>query len=229
MEVREEFAKEEGLHQAIVIKLSNGALNLEFLRTLLPKIFGVKGNSLLGLLAQRQLLLRLDQYEDFVIVLVRSVNYFSYNGKEHQVRIFPCTIGFNPNEETSMAAVWISLPSLSPDLFARRSLLSIVAAVGRPNAVDKATQVRSRPSTDKVRVIVDLLVKLRTKLKFKVSTKKREKLLMYCRRWCMIICRYIVLIVSTKATMRVHVDSSSPKIMRMIKLMKVLMINTRVI
>lgn len=88
MEEREEFAKEEGLHQAIVIKLSNGAPNLEILRTLLPKFFGVKGNSLLGLLAQRQLLLRLDQYEDFVIALARSLNYFSCNDKEHQVRIF---------------------------------------------------------------------------------------------------------------------------------------------
>lgn len=99
--------------------------------------------------------------------LERAVNYFQYNGREHQYRVFPWSVGFNPNEETSKAAVWISLPKLSPELFARQALLSIVAAVGKPIAIDKATQVRSRatqvrsrPSITRVKVIVDLLDEL---------------------------------------------------------------------
>ncbi|XP_060212234.1 uncharacterized protein LOC132639858 [Lycium barbarum] len=99
----------------------------------------------------------MDQYEDFVASLSRIVNYFPFNGKEHQFRIFPWSIGYNPKEETSRAAVWISLPNLPPELFARRALMSIAAAVGKPIAIDKANQVRSRPSTARVKVILDLL------------------------------------------------------------------------
>jgi len=159
MEEREDFAREEGLHQAIVVKVSPNAPQLQELRTILPKQFGVKGHCLIGLLAQRQILVRLDQYEDFVICLARSVSYFSNKGKEHQVRVFPWTIGYNPKEETSMAAVWISFPSLPPELFARRALMSIAAAVGKPIAIDKATQLRSRPSTARVKVILNILDK----------------------------------------------------------------------
>ncbi|KAM3222351.1 hypothetical protein P3L10_021621 [Capsicum annuum] len=45
------------------------------------------------------------------------------------------------------------------DLFAKRSLLSIALAIGKPIAVDKSTQVRSRSSTARVRVILDLMDK----------------------------------------------------------------------
>lgn len=43
------------------------------------------------------------------------------------------------------------------DLFAKRYLLSIASAVGKPIVVDKATQLRSRSSTTRVKVILDLL------------------------------------------------------------------------
>ncbi|XP_060217204.1 uncharacterized protein LOC132644618 [Lycium barbarum] len=101
----------------------------------------------------------MDQYDDFVDALSRGVNYFMHNGKDHQIRIFPWTIGFNPKEETSRATVWISFPNLSTDLFAKKYLLCIASAVRKPIVVDKATQVRSRPNTAMVRVILDLLDK----------------------------------------------------------------------
>nr|XP_016471775.1 PREDICTED: uncharacterized protein LOC107793842 isoform X4 [Nicotiana tabacum] len=46
-----------------------------------------------------------------------------------------------------MAAVWITLPNLSPDLFARRALMSIAEDAGKPIAIDKATQAKTRPCT----------------------------------------------------------------------------------
>ncbi|KAH0748642.1 hypothetical protein KY290_027874 [Solanum tuberosum] len=59
-----------------------------------------------------------------------------------------------------MAAVWISLPRLSLDLFAKRSLLLMESVVGRPIAIDKARQHKTRPSTARVKVILDLMDKL---------------------------------------------------------------------
>ncbi|XP_009605837.2 uncharacterized protein [Nicotiana tomentosiformis] len=159
-EERQAFVVEEGLHQAVVVKLSPRSPDLLDLRSLLPKVLGIKGHCLVGQLAPKQLLIRLNQYEDFVAALARAMNYFSHNGAEHQYRVFSWTIGFNPKEETTMAVVWISLPNLSPELFARKSLLSIASPVGKPIAIDKATQVKFRPSTARVRVIVDLVAKL---------------------------------------------------------------------
>ncbi|KAG5572954.1 hypothetical protein H5410_062720 [Solanum commersonii] len=103
MEEKQDFMIEEGLHQVVVFKLSHGAPDLKVLRSILPKHLGTKGNCLIGLLAPRQILLRLDQYEDYVLALSRSVNYFLYNGEEHQCRVFPWSIGYNPKEETPLA------------------------------------------------------------------------------------------------------------------------------
>ncbi|KAM3301955.1 hypothetical protein P3S67_016457 [Capsicum chacoense] len=152
-----DFAKEEGLHQAIVVKLSMGSPDLSILRLILPKFLGIKGHCPVGFLSQRKLLIRMDQYDDFLAELSRGKNYFMNNGKIHQIWIFSWNIGFK--EETSHAAVWISFLNLSTDLFAKRSLISIASAVGKPIVVDKATQVRSRQSMARVRVILDLMDK----------------------------------------------------------------------
>ncbi|MCD7472366.1 hypothetical protein HAX54_013590 [Datura stramonium] len=66
MEEREEFAIEEGLHQAIMVELASGAPDLQVLRMLLPKILGIKSYCLIGLPAPKQLLFKFDQYDDFV-------------------------------------------------------------------------------------------------------------------------------------------------------------------
>ncbi|PHU15097.1 hypothetical protein BC332_16302 [Capsicum chinense] len=118
MEKREAFAIEEGLHQAIVIKLFSGAPDLKNLRTLLPKYLGIKDHFLIGSLSPWQL--------------------------------FLC---FNYKEETTKAAMWISSPNLALDLFAKRLLLSIEATVGIPIAIDKATQIKSRPSTARIKLV----------------------------------------------------------------------------
>ncbi|KAG5582925.1 hypothetical protein H5410_053552 [Solanum commersonii] len=107
---RQVFAQEEGLHQAIIIKFSFDTLEVKDLRTVLPKHLGIKGNCLVGLLARRHILLRIDQYEDHVVALSKSVSLLPFCGDQHLYRVFPWTIDFNSREETSMTAVWISLP-----------------------------------------------------------------------------------------------------------------------
>ncbi|KAG5623567.1 hypothetical protein H5410_008785 [Solanum commersonii] len=182
MEERQDFMIEKGLHQAVVFKLSHGALDLNVLRSILPKHLGTKGNCLIGLLSPRQILLRFDLYEDYVLALSRSVNYLLYNGEEHQCRVFPWSIGYNPKEETTLAVVWISLPNLSPDLFVKKSLLSIASAVGKPIAIDKATQIKSRPSTARVKVILDLMEKLPNSIRLQFVDGKSVKLIEVFKR-----------------------------------------------
>ncbi|KAK4737005.1 hypothetical protein R3W88_000702 [Solanum pinnatisectum] len=147
MEERQDFMIEEGLHQAVVFKLSHGAPYLKVLRSILLKHLGTKGNCLIGLLAPRQIL------------------------------VFPWSIGYNPKEEMMLTVVWISLPNLSPDLFAKKSLLSIASAVGKPIAIDKATQIKSRPSTTRVKVILDLMEKLPNRIRLQFVNEKSGKLI----------------------------------------------------
>lgn len=39
------------------------------------------------------------EFDDYVIVATRAVNYVTINSRELQFRIFPWTLGFNPKEE----------------------------------------------------------------------------------------------------------------------------------
>ncbi|KAH0766086.1 hypothetical protein KY285_001957 [Solanum tuberosum] len=173
---RQVFAQEEGLHQAVIIKFSSDTLEVKDLRTILPKHLGIKGNCLVGLLARRHILLRIDQYEDSLVALSKSVSFLPFRGEQYLYRVFPWTIDFNSREETSMAAVWISLPRLSPDLFAKRFLLSMASAVGRPIAIDKATQDKTRPSTARVKVILDLMDKLPKRMRLQYLDEQTGKI-----------------------------------------------------
>ena len=85
----------KGLHQAVMFKLSRGVPDLNVLRSILRKHLGIKGNCLIDLLAPRQILLRFDQYEDYILALPLLINYLLYNGEEHQYRFFPWSIGYN--------------------------------------------------------------------------------------------------------------------------------------
>ncbi|KAK4710991.1 hypothetical protein R3W88_005504 [Solanum pinnatisectum] len=156
--------------------------DLSELRKCLPKQFDVKRNSNIGQLDFRHLLIRFDLYEDFVHVLSSSYGYFQFGGEEYLFRIFLWTSSFNPKDETPKAWVWISLPDLPTDLFARRSLLSIATAVGKPIAVVKATQDRTRPSTARVKIILDLLDKHPNRVRLQFQEKELGKIIEHYQR-----------------------------------------------
>lgn len=65
---------EKGMHQAVMLKLSHGAPDLKVLKSILLKHLDIKGSYLFSLLALRQILLRFDQYKNFVLALSLSVN-----------------------------------------------------------------------------------------------------------------------------------------------------------
>ncbi|KAG5576224.1 hypothetical protein H5410_056358, partial [Solanum commersonii] len=97
--------------------------------------------------------------------------------RDPQCRFFSWSIGYNPKEETTLAMVWISLLNLSPDLFAKKSLLSIAPTIGKPIAIEKATQIKSRPSTSRVKVILDLMEKLPNRIRLQFVDGKSGKLI----------------------------------------------------
>ncbi|XP_070028939.1 uncharacterized protein [Nicotiana sylvestris] len=170
------FTIEEGLHQAVILKFSYGKPNLQELRQLIPKQFDVKSYCNVGQLEYRHVLVRFDLFEDFVQVLSRSTGYVKSKGDEFFFRSFPWTIGFNPREETPKSVVWISFPDLPANFFAKKSLMSIASAVGKPLVVDKATQDRTRPGTARVKVLLDLLAKHPKRVRINIVDKNSGKL-----------------------------------------------------
>ncbi|KAG5630583.1 hypothetical protein H5410_002300 [Solanum commersonii] len=74
----------------------------------------------------------------------------------------------------ALAVVWISLPNLSRDLFAKKSLLSITSAIGKPIAIDKSTQIKSRPSMTRIKVILDLMEKLPNRIRGTINSEKYQ-------------------------------------------------------
>ncbi|KAG5582009.1 hypothetical protein H5410_052636, partial [Solanum commersonii] len=90
----------------------------------------------------------------YVLALSRSVHYLLYNGEKHQCRVFSWSIGYNPKEETTL-----------------------VVAIWKPIAIDKATQIKSRLSTAKVKVILDLMEKLPNRIRLQFVDEKYGKLI----------------------------------------------------
>ncbi|WMV33541.1 hypothetical protein MTR67_026926 [Solanum verrucosum] len=146
----DEFAIEQGLHQAIVMKFSYGAPEIQELRSILPKQFAIKGQCLTGLLATRHILIHCDQYDDFISILSHQSGYIQFNGEHYGYRTFPWTLSFNPKEETSRALAWLSMP---------------------------ATQVRSRPSITRVKVELDILDKHPKRIKLQYLDEESSKIL----------------------------------------------------
>ncbi|XP_070005229.1 uncharacterized protein [Nicotiana sylvestris] len=148
------FTIEEGLHQAVILKFSYGKPDIQELRQLIPKQFDVKGYCNVRQLEYRHIFVRFDLFDDFVQVLSKTTGYVKAKGDEFFFRSFPWSMGFNPRKETFRAIVWISMPDMPANFFAKKSLISIASAVGKPLVVDKATQDRMRPSMARVKEIV---------------------------------------------------------------------------
>ncbi|KAH0642255.1 hypothetical protein KY290_033858 [Solanum tuberosum] len=81
---------------------------------------------------------------------------------------------FNPEEETSIAIVWISFPSLPPIFFGKEAVFSLAAAVGKPLQVDMVTRNQTRPSCARVKVEVDLLKEFPKRIKIGVRKQNEE-------------------------------------------------------
>lgn len=76
------------------------------------------------------------------------------------MKVFCWDPGFQPDVESSIAPVWISIPNLPLFLFDKSCLLSIGHLIGKPLTIDNATADLSRPSVARIWAKVDLLKKL---------------------------------------------------------------------
>lgn len=76
-----------------------------------------------------------------------------------------------------LAVVWISLPNLSSHLFAKKYMFSIASKVVKLIAIDKAIQIKSIPSTTRLKVILDIMKKLSNCIRLQFVNGKSGKLI----------------------------------------------------
>ncbi|KAH0640411.1 hypothetical protein KY285_036997 [Solanum tuberosum] len=81
---------------------------------------------------------------------------------------------FDPEEETTTAIAWISLPTLPPNFFGKETIFSLAAAVGKPLQVDLATSNKTRPSCARVKVEVNLLGEFPKRVNVGIKKKTGE-------------------------------------------------------
>ncbi|KAG5630884.1 hypothetical protein H5410_002601 [Solanum commersonii] len=102
-------------------------------------------------------LIRASRMEDYINLLSKPIFYIAHRNLYYPKRTFKWDPLFDPEEETSIAIAWISLPALPPNFFGRETIFYLAAAVGKPLQVDLATNNKTRPSCARVKVEVDLL------------------------------------------------------------------------
>lgn len=73
-----------------------------------------------------------------------------------------------------MAIAWISFPVLSPNIFWKKVIFFLVAAMGKPPQVDMATLSKTRPSCARAKVKVDLKGEFSTRINMGVRKRNGE-------------------------------------------------------
>ncbi|KAH0777791.1 hypothetical protein KY290_009202 [Solanum tuberosum] len=81
--------------------------------------------------------------------------------KGYLMRMVTWTINFNPEKETPLSPIWITLPGLKWHYFNWDALLQITSTIGTLLKIDKATNAKTRPNSAKVMVEIDLVVQRR--------------------------------------------------------------------
>ncbi|WMV24325.1 hypothetical protein MTR67_017710 [Solanum verrucosum] len=166
----------ENLQFAVIGKFSYGWPILEELRSLIPRQCNIKGDSKIGLLRNRHILIRLDQQEDFINLMSKSIYYILAKDRySYPMRPLIYDAKFRVDEETTQAMAWISFPDLKPTFFVQEALFSIASVVGKPLQLDMATINKTRPSCARVKVQVDLLFNFPKHVEMEIINEHTKK------------------------------------------------------
>lgn len=113
----------------------------------------MKGDYFVGLLDSNHVLLRRTSDDDFTSLWCRKTWYIG----SLSMSISRWTIDFRPDQESSLALVWVNFLGLSLPLFEKSFLLKLNSLLGHSLKVDEATATLKRPFV--ARMLVELDVK----------------------------------------------------------------------
>lgn len=135
---------------AIVAKTPLGRPAYQDIRLHLSQRFQLKQDFVLSALDGRHLMLRFQNREDFLQVLLKESLFIK--GKPFWFSKW--TINFKPDEDSPLVPVWLELPGLPANFYSNGMIQSIAGSIGHVLQVDRNTLCLTR--TDVARVCVQL-------------------------------------------------------------------------
>lgn len=137
---------------AIVAKTPVGRPPYHDIRVHLQQRFKFKQDFTLSALDGRHMLLRFQNHEDYLQVLLKESLFI--HGKPFWFSKW--TLNFSPEEDSPIVPVWIDLPGLPPNFYIRGMLQSIACSIGPVLQIHRNTLGLTRTDAAKVCVQMDV-------------------------------------------------------------------------
>ncbi|KAK4716140.1 hypothetical protein R3W88_014478 [Solanum pinnatisectum] len=137
----------------VVEEFTRGRPAIDKIRANFDKAVTLKSSVKIGAKDIFYVFIDVDNEEDFNNVHSRTDIQLS-NGVS--MKILKWTTNFKPNAESTLAQVWINLPDLPWYYYEWYALCRIVSPIGTPLVMDRATTSKTRSTTTKLRVEINL-------------------------------------------------------------------------
>lgn len=142
----------ETLKHAIIAKCSYGRPSIPEVKAHLTRVFHLSGEFILSRMNARHMLIRLDNEEDFIrLLLVRSVAI-----KGFLFRFFRWQHNFDFKSDPPVVPAWISFPEIPVNYYNEDLLTSIAGSIGKVLRVHETTLAMSNTSEALVCVELNL-------------------------------------------------------------------------
>lgn len=155
----------------IIGKFHKTRPSIEKIRAEFPKIIKNKDAVKIGAKDRYHVFIDMENEEDYNIIYSKPVINFN---EGNNMKILKWTTNFRPDTETTLAPVWINLPNLSWHYYEWDALYRIVQPMGTPLFMDKATASKTRPTTTKLRVEIDLERPLLHEISVEIRNKEGQ-------------------------------------------------------
>lgn len=155
----------------IMGKFTRTRPSIEIIRTEFAKIIKVKGSLKIGIKDLIHVFIDAENEEEFNVIYSRD---FVHLDENNSIKIVKWTPNFKLDAETTLAPIWIKLPDLLWHYYEWDALCRIVGPVGTLIVMDKETLSKTRPTTSKLRIEIDLAEPLITEVIVEIRNSRGE-------------------------------------------------------
>ncbi|VFQ83941.1 unnamed protein product [Cuscuta campestris] len=159
-------------HFLIVGKFSHGQPKLELIKKHFASQFVLRGSVTIGWRGPKHIFLKFTHPQDATDILLKEQILFEGT---YPMRLFRWTSDFSLETETPISPVWVLLHDLPFHYFNDKALTLICKPIGKYLGMDKATLEGIKPNHARVRVEMDLLKPLVSKVFIGTSVEEGEE------------------------------------------------------
>ncbi|KAL2242474.1 UNVERIFIED_CONTAM: hypothetical protein Sindi_0365400 [Sesamum indicum] len=172
---------------AIVGKFSHGFPPYRNMHRLLSTL-KLQGPFTVTMITNRHVLINLKNEADYTKLWIQRLWHID----GFPMRTFKWTPSFRPQQESSLAPVWIRFPTLPAHLFHKDALYAIASLVGTPLKLDEPTLFQSRLTAARVCVEVDLANKLTEEIVIGIGNEEVVQKVVFenLPKYCM-LCKHV--------------------------------------